>query len=180
MHVYLIGYRGSGKTTVGRALAGRMGWTTVDCDDLIEQAAQCTIRDIFQREGESGFRDREESVIRQLAEQATKKPQVVSLGGGAILRESNRARICESGFRIWLTASAQTLVNRIRKDQSTAERRPALSAMNDYDEVVSVLEKRQPLYMSVAQKSVDTETLTVECICDEILAWLRTQPGMHQ
>ncbi len=107
MNVYLIGFRGSGKTTVGRVLAERLGLHAVDSDDLIEQAAQATIREIFQREGEAGFRDREQNVVERLAREAAEAPRVVSLGGGAILREANRNQLAASGVCIWLTASAK-------------------------------------------------------------------------
>ncbi len=94
------------------------------------------------------------------------------MGGGAILREANRRAIENSGWRVWLTASPQKLLERTRADHSTQARRPALSALNDYDEVVSVLAAREPLYRALAQKIVDTETLSVEAIVDDIADWL--------
>lgn len=187
MNVYLIGFRGSGKTTVGKQLAERLGVLAVDSDDLIEQTAGATIREIFQREGESGFRDREENAVRHLSSLAGSKPQVgtqdvaevvshvVSLGGGAILREANRTALASSGVCIWLTASPERLVERIHSDKSTAERRPALSQLNEYDEVVAILKAREPLYSAIAQKIVNTEDTTVEAICDEIINWLNQQ-----
>ena len=172
MNVYLIGFRGSGKTTVGKRLAERLGLSAIDSDDLIEQAAGVSIREIFQSEGESGFRDREQQVVEQLAGQCVQSPRVVSLGGGAILREANRQALASSGVCIWLTASPAKLVERMRGDQATAARRPALSQLSDYDEVVAILAAREPLYAATAQKSVNTEDTTVEAICDEIVDWL--------
>lgn len=172
MNVYLIGFRGSGKTTVGKSLALQLGLPAVDADDLIEQTAGMTIREIFQREGEAGFRDREQAVVEQLSAAAVESPRVVSLGGGAILRETNRHALAGSGVCIWLTASAEKLLERTRADQTTAERRPALSQLNEYDEVVAILAAREPLYAATAQKIVDTENTTVEAICDEIVNWL--------
>lgn len=172
MHLYLIGYRGSGKTTVGKVVAARLGLPAVDCDDLVEQVAGQSIREIFVSEGESGFRDREQAIVEELAAESESQPRVVSLGGGAILREANRTAICSSGRRVWLTASPETLLRRTQSDQSTAERRPALSALNDYEEVVNILAVRRPLYMAVAQKIVDTESLSVEAISDDIVSWL--------
>lgn len=110
MNVYLIGFRGSGKTTVGQQLAGRLGLSAIDSDDLIEQAAGASIREIFEREGEAGFRDREQAVVEQLASAAESAPRVVSLGGGAILREANRQQLAASGVCVWLTASPEKLV----------------------------------------------------------------------
>ncbi len=158
-----------GRQTAGRALRV----SAVDSDDLIEQAAQATIREIFEREGEAGFRDREQHAIEQLAAQAEKVQRVVSLGGGAILREANRRALAASGKCIWLTASPEKLVERMRGDAGTAARRPALSQLSDYDEVVAILAARSPLYAAAAQKIVNTEDTTVEAICDEIVAWLK-------
>lgn len=173
MHIYLIGYRGSGKTTVGRLLAAQLGRPSIDCDDLIEQAAGRTIREIFVTEGEPGFRDREQAIIEKLALQADLQPAVVALGGGAILREANRTAICRSGRRIWLTAPPQTLAARIQRDQTTAARRPALSALSGYDEIVKLLAEREPLYAEIAQKTLNTEGLSAEAICEDIADWLK-------
>lgn len=173
MNVYLIGFRGSGKTTVGKQLAVRLGLPAIDSDDLIEQAAGVTIREIFQSEGEAGFRDREQQIVEQLANSAQLTPRVVSLGGGAILREANRQQLSASGVCVWLTASPEKLVERMRGDAATAARRPALSQLSDYDEVVAILAAREPLYAATAQKIVNTEDTTVEAICDEIVNWLR-------
>ena len=173
MHVYLIGYRGSGKTTVGKLLAKRLDRTSVDCDDLIEAAAGKTIRELFATEGEAGFRDREQAIIQQVAAEADCRPMVVSLGGGAVLREANRTAICESGYRVWLAAQPETLIQRIRADETTAARRPSLSALNDYDEVVALLRARLPLYESLAQKTVNTDALSAEAISDDIADWLK-------
>ena len=114
------------------------------------------------------------AIVEQLASESESSPRIVSLGGGAILREANRVAICRSGKRVWLTATPETLVERIRADRSTAARRPALSALNDYEEVVNVLAARRPLYLAVAQKIVDTENMTAEAISDEIAKWLKS------
>lgn len=172
MNIYLIGYRGSGKTTVGKHLARRLGWPAIDSDDLIEHAAGATIREIFASEGEAGFRNREAQIVEQLARQASQQPRVVSLGGGAILRQSNRIALSSSGTCIWLTASPEKLIERMQADATTGERRPALSQLSNYDEVVAILTAREPLYRATAQKIVNTEDTTVEAICDEIVNWL--------
>lgn len=174
MHLYLIGYRGSGKSTIAKQLSRRLGISFLDTDELIEREAGCSIREIFAREGESGFRDREQSAIEQLASSANGAPRIVALGGGAILRPANREAIVQSGHRIWLTASPQTLFERIQADHSTADRRPALSTLNDYEEVVAILGQREPLYRQIAQKTVNTESLSAEAICDVIADWVKS------
>ena len=86
-HIYLTGYRGSGKTSVGKRLGQRLFLPVIDLDDRIEAAADMSIREIFAHEGEAGFRDRESAALRVAG---VELPSVVSLGGGAILREENR------------------------------------------------------------------------------------------
>ncbi len=173
MHLYLVGYRGSGKSTLGRAIGQRLQWPCIDCDDSIEKSAGKSIREIFAEEGAEGFRDREEAVLKDIA--SIQNPQVVSLGGGAILRPANRELISKTGICVWLTASPATLWNRILADTSTAERRPPLSNLSGYDEVVELLKQREPLYRAVSQKIVDTETLSAEAIGDDIIQWVRSK-----
>jgi len=176
MHLYLLGYRGSGKTTLGKRIGSLLGCPAIDADDEIEQQAGSSIREIFALEGEAGFRDREQQVVARLAARADSEPAVVSLGGGAILRAANRQAICSSGRRVWLTASPQTLFARIQGDQSTAFRRPALSQLAGIDEVVQILEQRRPLYSEVAELVVDTESANADAIAEEIVAWWKTHP----
>lgn len=176
MHVYLIGYRGSGKSTVGRLLATQLGVPHMDSDDLIESQAGQTIKEIFAIEGEAGFRDRESRVIEELARagrSSTKIDAVVSLGGGAILRESNRDQLRSSGKCVWLTARPEVLFDRIKRDVTTASRRPALSALSDFDEVVKMTAAREPLYRELSEKSVDVEQQSAESIAGELARTIR-------
>ncbi|MEZ6078736.1 MAG: shikimate kinase [Pirellulaceae bacterium] len=119
MHIYLMGYRGSGKSSVGRRLAERLGLPVVDTDTLIEKEAGQSIRDIFSIEGEAGFRQREASVLARAASSTT--PAVIALGGGAILRPENQRIIGSSGRVVWLQGSPTSLLARIQADQTTAE-----------------------------------------------------------
>ncbi|MDB5297779.1 MAG: aroL, partial [Phycisphaerales bacterium] len=126
MSVFLIGYRGSGKTTVGRRLADRLWQSFVDSDERVVAAVGgITIKEIFEREGEAGFRDRESAVVRELAAAAD---HVVALGGGAVLRPENRAAIAAGGHKvIYLRCDAAELYRRIHADPATAASRPALT-----------------------------------------------------
>ncbi len=174
MHIYLIGYRGSGKSTVGRILAKRLGVPIVDTDDMVEQTCGMSIKEIFQQGGEASFRDREEQAISDVASRAS-TPCVVALGGGAILRESNRIALAASGECVWLRGSAEQLFDRINRDESTASRRPALSHRGGYDEVAALLAAREPLYRQAAQKIVGTDDRTPDEVVAEILVWVRSQ-----
>lgn len=173
MHVYLIGYRGSGKSTVARLLASAIQWPMVDTDEIIETTSNQSIRDIFAAEGEAGFRDREEAVIHEIASRTS--PTVVATGGGAILRAGNRQRMEESGLRIWLQASAEFLYRRICGDQSTDARRPNLSDQGGFSEVAEILAARRPLYEQLAQKTVDTEHKTPDEVVAELLDWVKSK-----
>jgi len=119
-NLILIGYRGTGKTTVGRLLAEKLDWAFVDADDEVQRRAGKTIAQIFADQGESAFRDVEEQVVMDLVQRSE---HIVSLGGGAILRENNRRAICAAGSAIWLTASPETIHARLQSDSATAERR---------------------------------------------------------
>src|SRR5688500_4378392 len=109
--IFLVGYRGSGKTTVGRLLADRLQWSFLDADAVIEERAGKTIRDIFVAEGEGAFRDQESAL---LAELCGRTETVIATGGGIVLKDDNRALLREHGFVAWLTADAQTLWARIQ------------------------------------------------------------------
>ena len=164
--IFLIGYRGSGKTTVGRALAARLGWDFLDADERIESAAGMSIKDIFATQGETAFRDRESAVLTQLAALTR---TVVATGGGVVLREPNRA-LLRSGFVAWLTASAETLARRIHDDPTTATRRPNLTASGGVEEVRALLAVRTPLYAELADFVADAEQLSPDAAADAILA----------
>jgi shikimate kinase len=154
--VFLVGPRGSGKTTVAALLAGRLGWSWVDADVVLEQAAGRSVRDVFAAEGEAGFRAREVEVLRALCE---RDATVVAAGGGAVLHPDNRARMRQAGVVVWLRADADVLWDRIRADATTAQRRPPLGA-GGREEVVRVLADREPLYRACAHHAVDTAGLT--------------------
>jgi shikimate kinase len=176
-HLFLTGYRGSGKSTVAESLAHRLHLESVDTDRLIEQSVGKTIAEIFQDSGENSFRNLESEVIQQICSSDT--PMIVSLGGGAILRPNNREQIRANGWCVWLKASASELARRIASDRDTAATRPALSQLGVLGEIESILAKRTPLYESVAHASYDTETLPFEelttTIARDYHAWRTTR-----
>jgi shikimate kinase len=172
MVITLIGYRGTGKTTVGAELAGRLGWEFVDTDSLIEQRAGKSIAEIFAEEGEPRFRNLERSIVR---EQLARDRVVLSVGGGAVLDEANRQAIRQAGPAVWLQASTDMIVARITADPASDRQRPALSAQKDLrDEVTLLLARREPLYDDTATIRIETDGRTPAAIVDEILAQLPT------
>lgn len=163
--VFLIGYRGTGKTTVARLLAARLGRPWLDADALLEERHGRTIRDIFATEGEAGFRDKESALLAELCGMHS---HVIATGGGVILRPENRARLRAAGTVVWLTAEATTLWQRINGDATTAERRPNLS-QGGLVEVVELLRVREPLYRECAHLTVSSEGRSPEEVAEEIL-----------
>src|SRR3954453_16351136 len=127
MSVFLIEYRGSGKTTVGQRLADRLWQTFLDRDELIARRAGKSIKDIFEQDGEPAFRDHETAVVRDLALLAD---HVVALGGGAVLREENRQAVQTGGHKfVYLRCEPEELVKRIDADPATAATRPSLTGL---------------------------------------------------
>jgi len=173
MNILLIGYRGTGKTTVAQLLALRLGWSWIDTDAEIELAAGKSIREIFADQSEEVFRDRETQVLSQLSQ---RDEHVFALGGGAILRTENRELIRDIGQTVWLQAAAETLCSRISGDETTAERRPNLTADGGLTEIIDVLHRREPLYRECADIEVDTENMPPATVAEEILRRLSLSP----
>lgn len=165
-HLYLTGYRGSGKSSVGRELARRLNRPAIDLDDEIERAAGCTIREIFATAGETGFRDWETRTLQQVV---GRPPAVIALGGGAVLKAENREQIARSGLTVWLQIDAQTVCQRLQDDASTTDRRPALTRLPQQQEVAQLLEQRQPLYHQIASIHVTTVGRSIAAIVTDIL-----------
>ena len=165
MVITLIGYRGSGKSTVAAPLAERLGWSWTDADAVIEQRAGCSIREIFAAEGEPGFRRRERDVLSELLRG---DKLVIAAGGGAILNADTRADMRAAGPVVWLRASVETLASRIAGDTTTAERRPSL-ASGGVQEIRDLLAFREPLYAECATVVIDTEGLSPEKIVERIV-----------
>jgi shikimate kinase len=172
--ILLIGYRGTGKSTVARRLARDLGYEALDADDEIEARAGCTIAELFATSGEAAFRDLEEEVVADLCR---REHVVIALGGGAVLRAANRAAIRASGGPVvWLTAIPETIRARVTADGSTSSRRPNLTTVGGLAEIEKLLKARLPLYRECATLVVDTEGKPPEKIAAEILAQLPPPP----
>ena len=167
-HIYLIGYRGCGKSSVGPLLAKQLGRPFSDADAVLEADAGQNIRDIFAVEGEGGFRDREEATIAKLA---AGEAAVIATGGGAVLRAANRERLAATGFVVWLGAPAEVLWHRMLSDPTTVARRPNLAG-GGFAEVVELLTAREPLYATTAHATVDG-TASPAVVADRILGLWR-------
>ena len=175
--VYLVGYRASGKTTVGRALAARLCREFVDTDHLVEAEAGKEIAVIFQESGEEAFRHLESEILRRVCERASRGEElVVATGGGVVLLADNIKLMRNSGKVVWLRAPAAVLEQRIGADPATGQSRPPLQGASAASEVEEVLKRRYPLYEASAECIVDTGDLDPEEVCSVIATALREKP----
>lgn len=159
MAVGLIGYRGSGKSTAGLRLAGRLEKPFIDTDQRIVARAGKTIRDIFADQGEAAFRDLETQVVAEACEQ---KEGVIALGGGALDREENRRVIESSGIKlVYLRCEPAELLRRIRNDVNTAAARPNLTSLGGgIEEIQAVLARREPIWRTMMAAEIDVTLLS--------------------
>jgi shikimate kinase len=159
MSIVLIGYRGCGKTTIGRRLADRLWQPFVDVDDLIVNAAGKNIKRIFEEDGEPAFRELE---ARAVAEVSKLSEHVIGLGGGTLGREDNRRALRESGHKIiYLKCEPAELHRRIQSDPQSESTRPNLTSLGGgLDEVQKMLAEREPLYRQTMHAELDVTHLT--------------------
>ncbi|HTV48824.1 MAG TPA: shikimate kinase [Phycisphaerae bacterium] len=161
MNIVLIGYRGAGKTSVGRLLAARLNMKFVDIDDLIVNKAGKTIREIFESGGEQVFRDLE---VAAVVEAVSRDDVVIAAGGGVVLRPENINHLKQNGRVVWLSVPPEILWQRIQLDRQTAEMRPNLTSAGGLEEIRRLLEIRGPLYQAAADITVDASHNDIEHI----------------
>jgi len=169
-HVTLVGYRGSGKSTVARLLAGALRCDWHDADAALEHRQGCTIAEFIRTRGEPSFRDAEAAILRELLQD---HPGVVATGGGVVLREDNRVALRQAGRPVvWLRVTADVARGRLAADPATVDRRPALTGADPIAEVAAAIEAREPLYREVADLVVEVDDLTPEQAVEIILTKL--------
>jgi len=164
--ILLIGFRATGKTTVGKLLSEALNWDFIDTDQEIQKRSGKTIRKLVEEKGWQHFREIEKEVIKSLVE---KSKVVISLGGGGILHQQEIKALKQKSFVVWLRASPKIIIERMLKDEKTLEERPKLTSEDLTAEVVQVLTLREPLYQEFADLTVDTERLSLEEIKSFIL-----------
>ncbi|HWE02671.1 MAG TPA: shikimate kinase [Tepidisphaeraceae bacterium] len=159
MEVGLIGYRGCGKSTVGKLLAARLSLAFIDTDARIVQRAGKTIRDIFQQDGEPAFRNLESQIVREAIDAGS---AVIAFGGGAIDREQNQTAIKNAGLKlIYLKCEPVELLRRIEADPGTAGARPHLTSHGgSLAEIQTVLTRREPIWRTLLTAEIDVTRLT--------------------
>ncbi len=164
-NIYLIGFMGAGKTAVARQLSRLSGLPCLEMDDEIVKDAGMPITEIFAAEGEAGFRKRETRILKQIG---SGQRSVVSCGGGAVLREENVRIMRETGTIVLLTATPETIFERVRYSR----RRPILNGHMELSYIRDLMEQRRPCYEKAAERTVAVDGRSTEEIAREIMsAW---------
>ena len=166
--VAMVGMMGAGKTAVGRAVAARLGVPFLDSDAELEAAANLTIPEIFERDGEPFFRKRETEVIARLL---TQERCILSTGGGAFLAEVNRRNISEHGVSLWLDAELSLLWQRVRHKDT----RPLLRTADPRAALAGIYEARVPIYAKADLRVACVADLSIEAMAERVIDVLRSR-----
>ena len=170
MNIFLIGFRGTGKTTIGKIISRMLDREFIDADEYLEQKERKTVKDIFDEGGEKLFREMESRVIAELCLLDNK---IIATGGGVILREENVKKLKKNGVLILLTADVDTICKRIYRDKFTQQRRPSLTDRNGYQEIEYLLEYRKPLYDKAADFVLNTDSMSVNDAARKIVNFIK-------
>ncbi|MDK3072524.1 shikimate kinase [Sedimentitalea sp. JM2-8] len=169
--VVMVGMMGAGKTAVGRALAQRLGVPFLDSDAEIEAAANMTVQEIFARDGEPFFRQKESQVIGRLLRE---KCGILSTGGGAFLAEANRRMISERGVSVWLNADLGVLWSRVKHKDT----RPLLRTADPRATLGEIYEARVPVYAQADLSVLSEGRVSIEDMVDRVVSALATRPDV--
>lgn len=161
-NIFLIGFMGSGKSTIARLLAKETGKELIEMDETIEADAGCSINQIFEKHGECYFRDLESELVVHIAE---KGGAVVSCGGGAVLRAENVENMKKNGIIVYLSATPETIYKRVRN----STHRPLLNGNMNVEYITQLMEKRLPIYENAADVVVDVNGKEKSEIVKEII-----------
>ncbi|HKF00491.1 MAG TPA: shikimate kinase [Actinomycetes bacterium] len=167
-NLVMIGFMGAGKTMIGKLVAQALGREFLDTDELVTQAAELPITEIFRREGEDGFRRREQNAI----DEAVASPaRVIAVGGGAVLSSENRTVLKQAGYLVYLRATPETLAIRL----ADVTDRPLINAVDRVGRIRDLLVARGPVYETAGDVAVDTDTITPQQAAEQIVHWYRDQ-----
>ena len=164
-NIILTGFMGTGKSSVGKVLAERLGYRFIDIDELIVAESDLTIIEIFASHGEQHFRALETEMLKRIE---SERGLVVSTGGGAVINPENRRRMRSAGRVVNLSASAETIKKRLMGDAE----RPLLQSDKSLEKIIALIAEREPFYAD-ADIRIDTTSKNIEDIVSEILAWVK-------
>ena len=173
MNIVLIGMRGSGKTTVGKILASKLGRELIEMDELITRKAGFSIPDIVAKHGWGKFRDLEEELTGEVA---GRDNIINASGGGVVTREKNIAKLKKSGVLVWLQADIDTLVSRTGEN---TDRPPLVEGRTRREDMEMTFKERKPLYQQAADLTINTENKTPEEVADLVINLLAVRGFTH-
>jgi shikimate kinase len=168
-NIFLIGYRCTGKSSVGKLLSIKLGWPYIDTDSLLVSEKGKSIKEIVATRGWDGFRNFERDIVKQVCRHGR---QVVATGGGVVLSDANVNLMQKSGKLIWLKALPETIEKRMMRDRDTEAFRPSLTAKDSFSEIEEILIERDPYYQRAMDFSVGTDGRQIVDICDTIIRQL--------
>lgn len=163
--IFLVGPMGSGKTTIGRQVAERLGLEFFDCDEEIEKRTGASINLIFDIEGEAGFRQREAGMLKSLAE---REGALIATGGGVVLSAANRRLMKRNGFVVWLRTPVEHQLQRLENDKQ----RPLLQGSGRRQKLENLAKERDPLYREVADMVFESRARNPSVVARDLAARL--------
>ena len=161
-NIILIGFMGTGKSTIGRNLSRTFGYPLIDTDQLIVEQEGCPIPELFAQKGEESFRALETKVLQSLAKYSG---HIIATGGGIIGRPENRRLLRELGYVVWLVANPQEILARTSRNSN----RPLLNTANPQETIRKLLEARTPLYRETAHLAIETDQLSFDEVTTGII-----------
>ena len=171
-NIFLIGFRCTGKSSVGKRLATKLGWPFIDTDSLLVSESGTCIKEIVEKHGWHTFRKMEHAIVSQVC---VLNRRVVATGGGVVLNKANVNMMKKKGRIVWLKAGPETIKSRMMLDQNTEAFRPSLTTKDSLSEIEEMLNERNPLYRQAMDFCVETDDRRVDGICDEIVQLLDYQ-----
>jgi shikimate kinase len=169
-HIFLIGFMGAGKSTVARLVAERTGRPFIDLDNLIEASEGCSVREIFENQGEAHFREVESAALASIPD---RPPSIIACGGGVVLSDANRAELRRRGMVVYLRVSAGETLARVGADGT----RPLLSGHGGALAATKLLDARESLYAAVADITIDTVGRTPGEVARTVTEAIETRSG---
>ena len=166
MNIFLIGYRCTGKTSVGRSLAKSLGRPFLDADSELVKEQNLNISEIVSKQGWDAFREIESDIIKRVC---ALDDHVVATGGGAVLNDKNVKHMKRSGKLVWLKATPETIKKRILQDKNTEDFRPPLTSKGSAEEIHETLLNRNPFYEKAMDFDVDTDDIGIDEVCHAII-----------
>jgi len=164
-NIVLFGFMGSGKSTLGRRLAKRLGYTFIDTDNAIEEVTGKTVEQIFHTDGEKRFRSEEKLLVRKLAGQSR---LVIATGGGMVLEQENVEILKQNGVLIWLVADPEVILERVKNKK----RRPLLNKGDLMENIIRLSQERESAYAAIAEFTIDTSKQSFDQMLLQIRVFL--------